>query len=153
MHKISGNAIQRARICAGMTQEALAEASGYSSDAVRAWENGGRRPSLEALDILAETLGAKWLPSVYLKEETGSLDHLIPDFKVGRPLAEAAADYITATLTQSDAQLGRKLLRMVSDGKIDDLEANDFDALMKMGREIVRAFFELIFSNGVPGGV
>ena len=42
MYQNAQNAIQRARISKGLTQEALAERSGYSADSVRAWECGAR---------------------------------------------------------------------------------------------------------------
>ena len=42
MYRNPSNAIQRARLSNGMTQEALAERAGYSVDSVRAWESGAR---------------------------------------------------------------------------------------------------------------
>ncbi len=74
MYQNKRNALQRARISAGLTQEALAERSGYSPDSVRAWESGARMASLEALDILSEVLGTTWLPGVYLREQTSALN-------------------------------------------------------------------------------
>ena len=76
MHKNPQNAIQRARQRSGLTQEALAERSGYSADSVRAWECGARVASIEALDILAACLDAAWLPGVYLREQSAALDAL-----------------------------------------------------------------------------
>ena len=68
MDKNKRNALQRARLSSGLTQEALAERSGYSADSVRAWESGARMASLEALGILGEVLDAPWLSGVYLRE-------------------------------------------------------------------------------------
>ncbi len=62
MYQTKQNAIQRARISKGLTQEALADRAGYSADSVRAWECGARVASIEALDILATCLDAAWLP-------------------------------------------------------------------------------------------
>ena len=59
MDKNKRNALQRARLSSGLTQEALAERSGYSADSVRAWESGARMASLEALGIL----GGRALPA------------------------------------------------------------------------------------------
>ena len=100
MYQRTSNAIQRARNSTGLTQEALAERSGYSSDSVRAWESGARVPSLEALNILAESLAAPWLPGVFLREQSAYLNSLIPDFRPGLPVAEAAAGYISCLLEQ-----------------------------------------------------
>ena len=40
MYQNKPNAIQRARIGKGLTQEALAGRCGYSDDTIRAWESG-----------------------------------------------------------------------------------------------------------------
>ncbi len=58
MDKKASNSIQRARLCSGLTQEALAERAGYSPDSVRAWESGARTCPPEALDMLGEILAA-----------------------------------------------------------------------------------------------
>ena len=113
MYQRTSNAIQRARNSTGLTQEALAERSGYSSDSVRAWESGARVPSLEALNILAESLAAPWLPGVFLREQSAYLNSLIPDFRPGLPVAEAAAGYISCLLEQVDERFDRRLLRLV----------------------------------------
>ena len=89
MYQNKPNAIQRARISKGLTQEALAGRCGYSDDTIRAWESGARTASLEALSILSECLEAPWLTGVYLREQTNALNELIPAFTVGRPLAAA----------------------------------------------------------------
>ena len=99
MDKNKRNALQRARLSSGLTQEALAERSGYSADSVRAWEFGARMASLEALGILGEVLDAPWLPGVYLREQSTALNDLLPDFEVDRPLAEAAAEYVSCILS------------------------------------------------------
>lgn len=64
MYQKTGNAIQRARLSKGLTQEALAERCGYSADSVRAWESGARTASMDALGMLATVLDAQWLPAV-----------------------------------------------------------------------------------------
>src|SRR5581483_12033168 len=52
-----GELLRRHRQLAGLTQEALAAASGYSADYIRKIERGRRRPPPDALDRLAESLG------------------------------------------------------------------------------------------------
>lgn len=147
MYQSKSNAIQRARICHGLTQEALAERCGYSSDTVRAWESGVRTASMEALGILAECLGAAWLPGVYLREQTSALNELIPEFRVGRPLSEAAAEYISCVLELIDERFDRKLLRMVADGKIDAMERRDYEALMEISGRANKAYYEMRFAE------
>ena len=147
MYQTKRNAIQRARIRSGLTQEALAERSGYSDDTIRAWENGARVASLEALSILSEVLNAPWLSGVYLREQTTALNDLIPDFTVGKPLAEAAAEYINCILDLVDIRFDRQLLRMIADGRIDEVEEDTFDALMEIAGRVNKAYYEIRFSQ------
>lgn len=148
MYQTKPNAIQRARISSGLTQEALAGRCGYSDDSIRAWESGARTASLEALGILAECLDAPWLTGVYLREQTGTLNALIPDFRVAMPLAEAAAGYIGSVLDLVDSRFDRALLRMVADGRIDEVEAKDFVAMMELADRVNQAYYEMRFAAG-----
>lgn len=149
MDRSTGNAIQRARIRSGHTQESLAELAGYSVDSIRAWENGSRSCPLDALGILAEILDANWLTGVYLREQShrGQLDELIPEFTVGRPLSEAGAEFISLVLQFVDERLDRRLLRMVADGKIDDSEQAIYNDILDLGAKLNKAYFELLFAG------
>lgn len=148
MYKNPSNAIQRARLGSGLTQEALAERAGYSSDSVRAWESGARTCPIDALGILSEILDAPWLTGVYLRESSRSgLEELIPDFKVGRPLPEAAADYISCVLDLIDGKFDRKLLRMIADGKISDDEQPVFEEIMEAAAKSIKAYYEMRFAK------
>ena len=146
MDKKPLNSIQRARISRGLTQEALAERAGYSVDSIRTWESGGRTCPLDALGVLSEVLEAPWLTGVYLREQSSCLDALLPDFRVGRPLPEAAADYISRVLDLVDVRFDRKLLRMIADGKVDDDEAAVFGEILEMSAKIIKAYFEMRFA-------
>ena len=146
MYENKRNALQRARLSSGLTKEALAERSGYSPDSVRAWESGARMASLEALSILGEVLDAPWLPGVYLREQTSALNALLPDFEVDRPLAEAAAEYVSCILELVDSRVDRDLLRMVADGKIDQVEQPVFEAIMELAARSNKAYYEIRFA-------
>ena len=148
MYKKSANAIQRARVSNGLTQEALAERAGYSDDTIRAWESGARNCPIDALGILSEILDAPWLTGVYLREmsKNGSLDELIPEFEVGRPLPEAAASYISCILEMVDDKFDRALLRMVADGQIDDAEQPVFQKIMDAAAASIQAYYEMRFA-------
>lgn len=141
------NAIQRARIGKGLTQEALAERIGYSPDSVRAWECGIRVASLDALDALAVALDAQWLPGIYMREQTAALNALLPEFEEGKPLAQAVAGFITAVLDLMDAKADRKLLQMVADGKIDAVEHDAFEEIMALAENVNKAYFEVRFAK------
>ena len=142
MYQRTSNAIQRARNSTGLTQEALAERSGYSSDSIRA-----RVPSLEALNILAESLAAPWLPGVFLREQSAYLNSLIPDFRPDLPVAEAAAGYISCLLEQVDERFDRRMLRLVADGNIDQLEDAEFDQLLGMAEKAAKCYYEMRFAK------
>lgn len=148
MYQNKKNALQRARLSTGLTQEALAERSGYSADSVRAWESGARVASLEALGILGEVLGAAWLPGVYLREQTSALNDLLPAFEVDRPLAEAAAEYVGCLFELMDARVDRQLLRMVADGRIDQVERPVFEEIMEIAGRANKAYYEMRFAAG-----
>lgn len=148
MYQKKANAIQRARISRGFTQEALAECSGYSADSIRAWESGVRTASMEALGILSECLQSPWLAGVYLREQSDALTSLIPDFRVGRPIPEAAAAYISCVMELIDERFDRQLLRMVADGQIDCLETQDYEKLIRLGGQATAAYYELRFAEG-----
>ena len=143
MYENQGNAIQRARICKGLTQEALAERVGYSVDTVRAWESA----ALEALSKLQLVLDAPWLSGIYLQEQTDALKALLPEFEVGKPLAQAAAGYITCVLDLIDNRVDRKLLQLVADGKVDEVEQPVFDEIMAMAAAANKAYYEMRFSR------
>lgn len=151
MYKNKGNAIQRARLSAGLTQEALAERSGYSADTIRAWENGARFPSMEAVDALVACLQAPWLGTMCLREQSEALAALVPEFTVDRPVAEAAAEFINRVLDMVDARFDRQLLKMVADGRVDELEEEMFQAIMDKADDICTAYFELKFAKGGIG--
>lgn len=152
MYQSAQNAIQRARISKGLTQEALAERAGYSADSVRAWECGARVASIEALDILAACLDAAWLPGVYLREQSAALQSLLPEFAVGRPLPEAAAEYINAVLELVDMRFDRQLLRMIADGKVDDSESEIFDEILEAAGKASKAYYEMRFARRCSRG-
>ena len=147
MYQNATNAIQRARIRSGLTQEALAERSGYSDDSIRAWESGARVASLEALNKLQLALDAPWLTGMYLAEQTNNLHDLLPEFQVGRPLAQAAATYINCILDLMDNRVDRKLLQLVADGKIDEVEQPIFEKILSMAEAANRAYYEMRFAQ------
>lgn len=149
MDKTAGNAIYRARKLRGLTQEALGTAVGYSPDTIAAFEAGARLAPIEALDNMAALLSADWLTATYLREQysTGALAEIIPCFVVGRPLAEAAAEYINAMLDMMDRRFDRELLRMIADGRIDDLEQPVFAAIIEQGAKINSAFYTLKYAK------
>lgn len=57
MRKLIGDNVKRARIAAGMTQEELAERSGFSQQYISGVECGRRNPTIVTIYELAQALG------------------------------------------------------------------------------------------------
>lgn len=149
MDKNAGNAIKRARLAQGITQEKLAEMSGYSADAISAWENGVRQASVPVLELLAVCLSAPWLTGVYLREQAnGALDDIVPAFTPGKPLSAAAVRVLNGIYAFSDKHRDRRLLSIAVDDIITPEERQEYDEGMKDLQEIVAAAMELRYCAG-----
>lgn len=152
MDKMSGNALKRARNSRGIPQEKAAEMSGYSVDAIQAWEAGTRRASVEVLDLLAICYEAPWLAGMYLRElSTGSVAETFPAFRPGVPLPQAVAAVLDKVLTFTERHSDRRLIAMAADGVIDDQERAEYDAILDDLQAICQAAMELKFSEGRDG--
>lgn len=58
MRKLVGTNVERLRRAQGMTQEQLAERSGFSQQYISGLENGRRNPTVVTLYEIAEALGS-----------------------------------------------------------------------------------------------
>lgn len=149
MDKNAGNAIKRARLAQGITQEKLAEMSGYSADAISAWENGVRQASVPVLELLAVCLSAPWLTGVYLREQAnGALDDIVPAFTPGKPLSAAVVRVLNSIYAFNDKHRDRRLLSIAADDVITLEERQEYDEGMKDLQEIVAAVMELRYCAG-----
>lgn len=148
MDKTSENVLKRARKSKGITQEKAAEMSGYSVDAIQAWEAGTRRASVEVLDMLALCYDAPWMAAMYLRElSQGSIGQMVPDVSPGRPLAEATMALLDKILAFGESHADRRLISMAADGRIDEQERDEYDAIMADLEEICRAAVDLKFAK------
>lgn len=150
MDKMSVNALKRARHSKGITQEKAAEMSGYSVDAIQAWEGGSRRASVEVLDTLAVCYEAPWLAGMYLRElSQGSISQTFPDFQPGVPLPQAVVSLLDRVCHFTDRHADRRLIALAADGQIDELERAEFDAIISDLQGICEAAMELQFSKQI----
>ena len=149
MDKFAGNAIKRARIAQGITQEKLAEMSGYSTDAIRAWELGTRQASVPVLELLAVCLSAPWLTGVYLREQAaGALDDIVPQFTPGEPLAEAVVRLVNRIYAFADNHRDRRLLAIAADNVITPDERREYETIIDELQDIMAAAMELRYCAG-----
>lgn len=148
MYEKPRKALQIARNSRHLTQEELAERTHYSVDSIRVWESGGRVAPIPAMMDLANQLDAPWLVLAYLREQYGEgfLRDVVPDFEVGKPLSEAAAAFITCIFEAVDEKFDRQLLRMVADGRIDEVEQPTFRQIQDWARRLTQAALNVSFA-------
>lgn len=152
MDKMSGNALKRARISKGITQEKAAEMSGYSVDAIRLWEAGTRRASVEVLDTLALCYETPWMAGIYLRElSSGSVAQTFPEFQPGIPLPQAVIALLDKIGEFTDRRSDRRLIALAADGVIDESERVEFSEILEALSEICEAAMELKFAKGNIG--
>lgn len=151
MDKNTGNALKRARNSKGISQERLAEMSGYSTDSIQAWEAGTRRPYDTTLDLLGICLDAPWLTAVYLREQSKgeALAGFVPEFTPGEPLSKTALGLLNRIYDFADKHSDRRLMQIAEDDVISPDERPEFDAIAEDLSEIIRAATELRFAKGV----
>lgn len=148
MDKTTPNALKRARNSRGITQEKAAEMSGYSVDAIQAWEGGSRRASVEVLDTLALCYDAPWLAGMYLRElSQGSVAESMPAFQPDVPLSRAVLALVDKVLRFNERHGDRRLIALAVDGQIDEVERVEYDAIMADLREICQAAMEVKFAR------
>lgn len=149
MDKNAGNALKRARNSKGITQERLAEMSGYSVDSIQAWEAEIRNPSTATLDLLGICLDAPWLTAVFLREqsESESLLDAIPAFTPGEPLTQAVLSLLDQVYKFVDKHSDRRLMAIAADGKITDEERPEFDDVMDDLSGITKAAMALRYAK------
>lgn len=152
MDRIAVNALQRARNSKGVTQEKLAEMSGYSVDSIQAWERGTRTPSIQTLDLLAICLDAPWLPGVFLREQSAGdgLSDMIPNFTPGEPPSRATMQLVNRIYAFADQHKDRRLMQITEDDVISEDEQPEYDAINADLAEIVNAAATLRYSAGGP---
>lgn len=141
MDKNAVNALKRARNSKGITQEKLAEMSGYSVDSIQAWESGHRQPSVPTLDLLAICLDAPWLTGMYLREQSegAGLPELIPSFSPGEPLSRATMALLNRIYAFNDKHHDRRLMQIAEDDVITPDERHEFDSILRDLTDIIQA--------------
>ena len=148
MDNSSVNALRRARMSAGVTQEKAAEMAGYSVDSIQAWEAGTRRASVEVLDTLALCYGAPWLAGMYLRElSQGSVGAVFPALEPGKPMPEAVLSVLEKVMQINENNAARRLVSLAADGKIDDQERPEYDKIMADLEDLCKAAMELKFAK------
>ena len=132
--KPTRNIYQTARERAGLTQEAASDRLYISTESLRMYETGRRRPSDEMVVMMAELYRDPALAYRHLK--TSAAGQILPE------VSERSLEQCTMRLFRLLHQFAREervetLLEIAEDGVIDTQERPVYDRIMAELREIV----------------
>ena len=134
------------RRAAGMTQERWAEAVGCSVDAIRGYEAGEYMPSDDLAMRMADAAGMPVLSHWHLFNKSAVARELLPEVHVvSLPLA--VVRLLAAVQKFAAAHRTDRLLEIAADGRIDEFEAMDFQAILEELKDITGAALMLRYAR------
>ena len=136
------NIYKNARRAAGFTQESAAEQLGISVESVRAYETGQRIPPNDVVEQMVICYNAQRLAYQHLHETNVLMARVVPQLEQRSVLEVAVRIYNRLNRFQRDHGVDR-LMEIAEDGVIDQMEREEFDAIMADLREIVKSGLEL----------
>lgn len=136
------NIYKIARRAAGFTQEAAAEQLGISVESVRAYETNQRIPPNDVVEQMVICYNAQRLAYQHLHETNTLVSRVVPELEP-RNVMELAIRIYTRLDRFSQGRGVERLMAIAEDGKIDDTERPEFDAIMADLREIIKTGLEL----------
>ncbi len=140
--KPNQNIYQTARERAGMTQETVAEQLCISTESLRMYETGRRRPSDETVVMMADVYHDKGL--VYQHIKTSPVGCVLPEL-TERSLQECALRLFRLLRNIVREERVETLLEIAEDGIIDTQERPVYNEIMKELREIAEAVIAISF--------
>ena len=135
------NIYKTARIKAGITQEAAAEAIGISVESLKAYESYNRLPPNRVVDLMCIVYDALYLAYQHNRISSGEIK-VVPEVQV-LDLPRASIQLINKVIRFAEQHRDRELLQIAEDGVIDANERALFDEIMADLDELVRAALEL----------
>lgn len=142
MPEESMNIYKTARRAAGITQEAAAEQLGISVESVRAYETGQRIPPNDVVEQMVICYDAQRLAFQHLHETNALAARVIPDIQP-RTLMESAVRLYNRLNRFSSSHSVERLLEIAEDGRIDQEERAEFDAIVVELKALVQCGMEL----------
>ena len=136
------NIYKIARRAAGYTQESAAEQLDISVDSVRAYETYQRTPPNEIVERMVVCFHAPQLAYQHLHETTKLVSQIIPKLEA-RSILEVAVRIYNQMRSFSQGACLERLMAIAEDGRVDDTEQPEFDALVKILRSIIQSSLEL----------
>lgn len=138
---------QTCRQAAGITQERAAELLGISTRTLAAYESGERPvPPLRAADMV-DLYGTQFLAMQYLRLYAPFANILPAVERV--PLPQAVCQLMAAMAKVEEAKVADRLLQIAADGRVDDLEEADFEAVLAELEPVISAVLALRYAQEV----
>ena len=134
------------RKAAGMTQERWAEAVGCSVEAIRGYERGEYMPSDDLAMRMADAAGMPVLSHWHLFNKSALARELLPEVQV-LSLPMAVVRLLAAVQKFAAAHRGDRLLEIAADGRIDEFEQMDFQAILTELQGITTAAAEVKYAR------
>ena len=136
------NIYKIARRAAGYTQEAAAEQLNISIESVRAYETYQRTPPADVVERMVVCFGAPQLAYQHLHETNALISRVIPQLEP-RSIPEVAVRIYNRMRSFSQGACLERLMAIAEDGRVDDTEQPEFDAIVKILRSIIQSSLEL----------
>lgn len=133
---------QAARKATGYTQEHAAELLSVSVRSLAEYEAGGRIPPNDVVERMVEIYNAQYLAYQHLKATNALAARIIPAIEE-RSLMELALRIYNRLRRFAKEGSVERLLDIAEDGKIDQTERVEFEAILEDLREIVKSGLEL----------
>lgn len=139
---------QTCRKVAGMTQERAAELLGVATRTLASWESGERPvPELRVADMV-DLYGTPYLAMQHLRLYSALGPQVLPD--VPRvPLAQAVCQLLAQIRAIDKARAGDRLLQIAADGRVDEMEATEYELLMAELEPLIGSVMAIKYAEGV----
>lgn len=142
MQEENRNIYRAARRSAGITQEAAAERLAISVESIRAYETGLRVPPNDVVEQMVICYNAQHLAYQHLHETNALAARIVPALEQ-RSLLEVAVRIYNRMAQFSKTHRVEQLLAMAEDGRIDEAERAEFEAIVSDLRDLIQSGMEL----------
>ena len=139
------NIYKTARMKAGKTQEAAAEALGISVESIKAYESYSRIPPSHVVDGMCIIYDAIYLAYQHNRITSGEVK-VVPEVEV-LDLPRAALKLINRVLEFAEKRQDKTLMKIAEDGVIDEAERPVFEEIVSDLDELIRAAMEVKISQ------
>ena len=147
MQEDYSNVYKIGRTFAGMTQERWAEAINCSVESIRLYESGKVIPGDDVVLRMVEVSTHPVLGYWHLLNKSRVAAAILPEVE-STPLPQAVLQLILRIRDFAERHRTDRLMEIAADGRIDELERETFDAIVKELDAVVQAVMQLKFSEG-----